>query len=118
MPSLAEKIMKMVDQGISLYKSNLPGIDLSGKNLRGADFSCSNLRGADLSGCNLICANFENADLTDCNLENADLRYANFTQTVLDGTVLDGIEDLSEVTQLKPRKPKEKKTASPPKKDE
>jgi uncharacterized protein YjbI with pentapeptide repeats len=95
-----ERVLKLVDHGVSLYRENLDGIDLNGCNLRGADFGFANLRGANLENTNLICANLEGADLENAMLKGADLRYANLTGANVKGTILENV-DLFRATKLK-----------------
>ncbi|MCW5696500.1 MAG: pentapeptide repeat-containing protein [Bauldia sp.] len=85
--------------GADLKRRNLAGADLSGANLTGATLHRAVLAGAILDGANLLGANLNAADLKNASLVGADLSYsllfltdaaaADFSQAILDYTVVD-----------------------------
>ncbi|NER82345.1 MAG: pentapeptide repeat-containing protein [Leptolyngbya sp. SIO1D8] len=81
------------------FEANLSGADLKGANLSGtnlsyANLSETNLRGANLRSASLIYTDLRNADLFEADLFEADLRvvqalFANFSQSILTGTIIE-----------------------------
>ncbi|MDB4958108.1 MAG: Pentapeptide repeat family protein [Myxococcales bacterium] len=103
-----DEVLKRIQRGEKLDRSDLRGIDLSktklvkialdrsdldGANLEGADLSQASLKRATLReaylvGINLSGANLENADLEGAKLERANLSGANLTRANLEGAIL------------------------------
>ena len=87
-------------QGAGLVHANLAGADLQGADLTGANLSQANLAGANLAGANLTGAMLQGANLSGANLSGAnlwgtDLRsaylyQANFENTDVSGTYIEG----------------------------